>query len=134
MFRTVAELVEIAEKEGILISEVMIRQEMDVKEKSRDEVYAEMERNLEVMEKAIEDSLKGVRSVTGLTGGDAVLIQEYMKNENPLSGHLLLDAVSKAMGTNEVNAAMGTICATPTAGSAGCVPGTLFRSEEHTSE
>src|SRR5699024_5535449 len=27
---------------------------------------------------------------------------------------------------NEVNAAMGTICATPTAGSAGCVPGTLF--------
>src|SRR5690625_7228387 len=49
-----------------------------------------------------------------------------MKNENPLSGHLLLDAVSKAMGTNEVNAAMGTICATPTAGSAGCVPGTLF--------
>src|SRR5699024_1389661 len=82
-------------------SEVMIRQEMDVKEKSRDEVYAEMERNLEVMEKAIEDSLKGVQSVTGLTGGDAVLIQEYMKNENPLSGHLLLDAVSKAMGTNE---------------------------------
>ena len=126
MFRTVAELVETAENEDILISEVMIRQEMDVKEKSRDEVYTEMEKNLEVMEKAIEDSLKGVESVTGLTGGDAVLIQEYMKNGNPLSGHLLLDAVSKAMGTNEVNAAMGTICATPTAGSAGCVPGTLF--------
>jgi L-serine dehydratase len=38
----------------------------------------------------------------------------------------MLDAVSKAMATNEVNAAMGTICATPTAGSAGVVPGTLF--------
>ena len=37
-----------------------------------------------------------------------------------------MDAVSKAMATNEVNAAMGTICATPTAGSAGVVPGTLF--------
>src|SRR5690625_8031571 len=86
MFRTVAELVETAENEDILISEVMIRQEMDVKEKSRDEVYAEMEKNLEVMEKAIEDSLKGVESVTGLTGGDAVLIQEYMKNGNPQIG------------------------------------------------
>src|SRR5690625_6038637 len=30
------------------------------------------------------------------------------------------------MGTNEVNAAMGVICATPTAGSAGTVPGALF--------
>ena len=39
---------------------------------------------------------------------------------------MILDAVSKAVATNEVNAAMGTICATPTAGSAGIVPGTLF--------
>ncbi|WP_249260988.1 L-serine ammonia-lyase, iron-sulfur-dependent, subunit alpha [Virgibacillus pantothenticus] len=108
------------------ISEVMIRQEMEVKEKTRQQLFEEMEQNLQVMEKAIEDALKGVESVTGLTGGDAVLIQDYMQEKTPLSGHLLLDAVSKAMGTNEVNAAMGTICATPTAGSAGCVPGTLF--------
>ncbi|GGB29809.1 L-serine ammonia-lyase, iron-sulfur-dependent, subunit alpha [Virgibacillus dakarensis] len=126
MFRTVAELVEIAESENILISEVMIRQEMDVKNVAREAIMRDMEKNLNVMEKAVEDALQGVQSVTGLTGGDAVLIQNYMKEKTPLSGNLLLDAVSKAMGTNEVNAAMGTICATPTAGSAGCVPGTLF--------
>lgn len=126
MFRTVAELVEMAEKQEIPISEVMILQEMDVKEKTREEVFSEMEKNLQVMEEAIEESLKGVQSVTGLTGGDAVRIQDYMKEKTPLSGPILLDAVSKAMGTNEVNAAMGTICATPTAGSAGVVPGTLF--------
>ncbi|MFD1171960.1 L-serine ammonia-lyase, iron-sulfur-dependent, subunit alpha [Oceanobacillus picturae] len=130
MFRTVKELVEIAETEEIQLSEVMIRQEMDVKNKSREEIYEEMEKNLQVMEKAIEDALEGVQSVTGLTGGDAVLIQKYMKEKNPLSGNLMLDAVSKAMGTNEVNAAMGTICATPTAGSAGCVPGALFAVKE----
>ncbi len=128
MFRSVAELVEIAETEGILISEIMIRQEVEVSKRTREEVYAEMDRNLRVMEQAVEDSLKGegVRSVTGLTGGDAVLIQKYMREKTPLAGNLMMDAVSKAMGTNEVNAAMGTICATPTAGSAGCVPGTLF--------
>ena len=130
MFRTVAELIEIAEKENILISEVMIRQEMDVKERTRKEVYEEMEKNLQVMERAIDDALEGVQSVTGLTGGDAVRIQKYMKEKTPLSGHLMMDAVSKAMGTNEVNAAMGIICATPTAGSAGCVPGTLFAVKE----
>lgn len=126
MFRTVAELVELAEKDNIPISEVMIRQEMYVKNKSRAEIFSEMEKNLLVMEQAIEKSLQGVHSVTGLTGGDAVLIQNYMREKTPLSGNLMMDAVSKAMGTNEVNAAMGTICATPTAGSAGCVPGTLF--------
>ena len=67
-----------------------------------------------------------MQSVTGLTGGDAVLIQNYIAKGNSLAGDLLLDAVSKAVATNEVNAAMGTICATPTAGSAGVVPGTLF--------
>ncbi|HEY4600164.1 MAG TPA: L-serine ammonia-lyase, iron-sulfur-dependent, subunit alpha, partial [Cerasibacillus sp.] len=111
-------------------SEVMIRQEMDVKNQTREQVFAQMENNLRVMEKAIEDSLQGVQSVTGLTGGDAVRVQNYMKEKTPLSGHILLDAVSKAMGTNEVNAAMGMICATPTAGSAGCVPGALFAVKE----
>ncbi|GGF11345.1 putative L-serine dehydratase, alpha chain [Halobacillus andaensis] len=126
MFRNVAELVERAEKESISLSEVMIRQEMEVKQLTREKIFEQMERNLEVMEKAIEDGLKGVQSHSGLTGGDAVLIQNYMRDKEPLSGHLLMDAVSKAVATNEVNAAMGTICATPTAGSAGCVPGTLF--------
>src|SRR5699024_5626362 len=126
MFRTVSELVELAEKENIPISEVMIRQEMNVKDVTREEIFEQMENNLQVMEDAIEKSLAGVESVTGMTGGDAVLVQKYIKNNQTLSGDLLLDAVSKAMGTNEVNAAMGTVCATPTAGSAGCVPGMLF--------
>ncbi|TCT26811.1 L-serine ammonia-lyase [Melghiribacillus thermohalophilus] len=126
MFRNVSELVELAETQNISISEVMIRQEIEVAEKTREEIMDQMDRNLQVMEKSVEEGLKGVRSRSGLTGGDAVLIQNYMQDKEPLSGHLLLDAVSKAVATNEVNAAMGTICATPTAGSAGVVPGTLF--------
>ncbi|RXI98046.1 L-serine ammonia-lyase, iron-sulfur-dependent, subunit alpha [Anaerobacillus alkaliphilus] len=126
MFRNVAELVEIAEKENIKISDIMIRQEMEVTERSFEDIFTQMDRNLIVMEEAIERGIKGVRSVTGLTGGDAVLLQNYIKSGKSLAGEFHLDAVSKAIATNEVNAAMGTICATPTAGSAGVVPGTLF--------
>ena len=129
-FRTVAELVEIAERENIPISEVMIRQEMEIKDRTYQAVFSDMEKNLQVMEDAIKHGLNGVESVTGLTGGDAVLVQKYMQEKTPLSGNILLDAVSKAMATNEVNAAMGVICATPTAGSAGCVPGALFAVKE----
>ncbi|WP_394187339.1 L-serine ammonia-lyase, iron-sulfur-dependent, subunit alpha [Paenisporosarcina quisquiliarum] len=126
LFRNVKELVELATSENKLISELMIEQEILVTRRTREEIMNQMDQNLTVMEQAVEKGLKGVQSTSGLTGGDAVLIQNYMKNKKPLSGMLLLDAVSKAVATNEVNAAMGTICATPTAGSAGVVPGTLF--------
>jgi L-serine dehydratase len=126
MFRNVAELVELAISSNKKISEIMIEQEIEVTGRSREEIIKMMDRNLEVMEQAVERGIKGVHSHSGLTGGDAVLLQQYIQKGNFLSGETLLDAVSKAVATNEVNAAMGTICATPTAGSAGVVPGTLF--------
>jgi L-serine dehydratase len=130
LFRNVAELVELAESKGVKIAEIMIQQEIEVSGRTREEIIAQMDRNLTVMEEAVERGLKGVKSVSGLTGGDAVLLQNYIKSGKALSGNLLLDAVSKAVATNEVNAAMGVICATPTAGSAGVVPGTLFAVKE----
>ncbi|WP_290769271.1 MULTISPECIES: L-serine ammonia-lyase, iron-sulfur-dependent, subunit alpha [Exiguobacterium] len=126
MFKSVEELVTIATERNIPISEVMIEQEMHVRRASREDIIGMMNRNLEVMEEAVERALQGVTSVTGLTGNDAVLMQDYIRSGKSLAGDLILDAVSKAIGTNEVNAAMGRICATPTAGSAGVVPGTLF--------
>ncbi|WP_059170101.1 L-serine ammonia-lyase, iron-sulfur-dependent, subunit alpha [Bacillus sp. FJAT-27445] len=126
MFRNVAELVELATSRNVKIAEIMIEQEIEVTGRSREEIISMMDRNLEVMEQAVERGIKGVKSHSGLTGGDAVLMQQYIQKGNFLSGETLLDAVSKAVATNEVNAAMGTICATPTAGSAGVVPGTLF--------
>ncbi|MBS4177160.1 L-serine ammonia-lyase, iron-sulfur-dependent, subunit alpha [Lederbergia citrea] len=126
MFRNVAELVHLAESQNKQISEIMIEQEMEVTNRSREEIFTQMDKSLTVMEEAVERGLKGVTSHSGLTGGDAVLMQRYIEKGNFLSGEIILDAVSKAVATNEVNAAMGTICATPTAGSAGVVPGTLF--------
>ncbi|MDQ0198558.1 L-serine ammonia-lyase, iron-sulfur-dependent, subunit alpha [Neobacillus ginsengisoli] len=126
MFRNVAELVELAISQNKKISEIMIEQEVTVTGRSKEEIIAFMDRNLTVMEEAVERGIKGVKSHSGLTGGDAVLMQNYIEKGNFLTGETVLDAVSKAVATNEVNAAMGTICATPTAGSAGVVPGTLF--------
>ncbi|CAH2713299.1 L-serine dehydratase, alpha chain [Neobacillus rhizosphaerae] len=126
MFRNVAELVGLANSQNKKISEIMIEQEVTVTGRSREDILSLMNRNLTVMEEAVERGIKGVSSHSGLTGGDAVLLQKYIEKGNFLTGETILDAVSKAVATNEVNAAMGTICATPTAGSAGVVPGTLF--------
>ncbi|WP_194747363.1 L-serine ammonia-lyase, iron-sulfur-dependent, subunit alpha [Staphylococcus chromogenes] len=126
MYKNVKELIAKCEAENKAIYEVMMEQEMSVTGLSKEEVYAHMNRNLETMEKAVEEGIQGVTSKTGLTGGDAVLMKQYIESGKAIAGYTLLDAVSKAVATNEVNAAMGKICATPTAGSAGVVPGVLF--------
>ncbi|MGW7997022.1 L-serine ammonia-lyase, iron-sulfur-dependent, subunit alpha [Staphylococcus xylosus] len=126
MFKSVKELIEMCEAQDKKIHEIMLEQEMEVTGLSEADVYAHMDKNLQTMENALDEGLAGVTSTTGLTGGDAVLIKEYLKTGKSLSGATLLDAISKAVATNEVNAAMGKICATPTAGSAGVVPGVLF--------
>lgn len=126
MFKSVEELILICERDQKSIADIMIEQEMEVSGLTREAVMAKMEQNLVVMERAVEKGLNGVSSPTGLTGMDAVKIRQYIESGKSLSGDLVLNAVSKAVATNEVNAAMGLICATPTAGSAGVVPGVLF--------
>ncbi|MFD1394650.1 L-serine ammonia-lyase, iron-sulfur-dependent, subunit alpha [Kroppenstedtia eburnea] len=131
-FRTVAELVELAESEKMPISEIMIQKEMETFNKSRQEVFDQMAGNLDVMEKAVYKGLnEQVKSHSGLTGGDAVKIRTYM-NEAPvlLSGRDALDVVSRSMAVSEVNAAMGTVVATPTAGACGILPGCVFTAAE----
>ncbi|WP_026689940.1 L-serine ammonia-lyase, iron-sulfur-dependent, subunit alpha [Alteribacter aurantiacus] len=127
MFQNVQQLIELTDEKKISISEAMILQEMEVHDRSREEIIKQMDRNLTVMEQAVKRGIEEeVKSVSGLTGGAGKKLYEYMQKNETLAGDLLLDAVAKAMATNEVNAAMGTICATPTAGSAGVVPGALF--------
>ena len=130
MFKSIQELIEKAAAEDKAISDVMIEQEVAVTGRSYLDIYKDMERNLEVMESAVEEGIGGVESTTGLTGMDAVKMKKYIDSGKGLSGELTLYAIAHAVSTNEVNAAMGKICATPTAGSAGVVPGVLFAMRE----
>lgn len=126
MFESVYDLVKQAESQDKKISDIMIEYEIQNRQCSYEEIFSQMEKNLNVMKSAINSGLEGVTSYSGLTGGDAVLLNSYIKSGKGLSGNLILRAVCNAVATNEVNASMGIICATPTAGSAGVVPGTLF--------
>lgn len=129
MFQNVSELVEQANQLGSVF-EVMIALEMETTRMPRTEILKKMEQQLTVMENAVEKGVNGVSSATGLTGGDATKLKEYIEKGNFLSGETILTAVRNAVATNEVNAAMGLVCATPTAGSAGVVPGVLFAAKE----
>lgn len=126
MFYTIQELVAQAEQEfNGSISELMIATEIDTSGRSRDEILTLMSRNLEVMLASIQHGLEGHHSRTGLTGGDAQKLDHYLKSGPTLSDTTILSAARNAIAVNESNAQMGLVCATPTAGSAGCVPAVL---------
>lgn len=124
MFFSIAELVEQSQNYPS-VAELMIATEQELTGRSRQQIIELMDRNLTVMENSIAEGVAGVKSVTGLTGGDAKKLRDYIASGEFLSGTTLLTAVQNAIAVNEVNAKMGLICATPTAGSAGVVAGVL---------
>ena len=132
MYHSMREIIDYAVAQNTTFAEMMIHEEMELKGISRDEVRALMKQNLDVMREALEKGLSGdgVKSVTGYTGHDAVKLDRYNEDYHALSGHDMVEALKGAISTNEVNAAMGIICATPTAGSSGTIPGILFKLEK----
>lgn len=120
---TIEELISLAADRSL--SEVMIELEMNTSGRTRADIWEEMARNLVTMEQAVEKGLTGVESVTGFSGGDAPKLTTYLKKMAPFSGENTLQAARNAIATNELNAAMGVICATPTAGSAGVCAGVI---------
>lgn len=123
MYKTIKELVEQANESSLY--EVILNDEMERSGESESYIFAKMEHQLDVMMRSIKQGVDGVSSHTGLTGMDAKRLNTYNLEHEPICGPTVLKAVTNAMATNEVNASMGLICATPTAGSAGVVPGVL---------
>lgn len=132
MYASIEELVSDATIKNLPISELVIQAECNDMNVSRNDVWRKMKHNLDTMRLAVSRGAHGigVHSKTELTGGDAVKIKDYRKSHKTLSGDMIMSAVQSAIATNEVNAAMGVICATPTAGSSGTLPGVLFTLEK----
>ncbi|HEG7442619.1 TPA: L-serine ammonia-lyase, iron-sulfur-dependent, subunit alpha [Staphylococcus aureus] len=132
MFDSIRETIDYAVENNMSFADILVKEEMELSGKSRDEVRAQMKQNLDVMRDAVIKGTTGdgVESVTGYTGHDAAKLRDYNETHHALSGYEMIDAVKGAIATNEVNAAMGIICATPTAGSSGTIPGALFKLEK----
>jgi L-serine dehydratase len=125
-FSNSVELVEQGTAHQMPIWQVMLNREVDWTKKTEEEIRERMAESLLVMKQAIEAGLKpGVKSVSGLIGGEAYKLKAYGETEEPLSGRPIFKAITNAMSVIEVNASMGKIVASPTAGSCGILPGAL---------
>lgn len=90
-------------------------------------VRATMRHHLHCMQDAVKNGLdEKLRSVTGLTGGQAAQLLQRLTSGKSLCGPLLGKAETYALATAECNACMGKIVAAPTAGACGILPGTIL--------
>lgn len=132
MYRTIAEMVKLAEENGSLLHEVVIQAEIELSEQPREVLLKKMKQRLDVMRQSVEKGLNSTTpSLSGMTGGNANRFWNWLKGgAQPVSGELLSRAIARAIAVGEVNAGMGCIVATPTAGASGVVPAVLLTLQE----
>ena len=120
-----AQLCDICAKDGLSVSEVMLRREMERSERSRDDIMADLRSNLQVMQASITKGLDPENPNHGVfTGGDAVKLNHFATSSN--MGREMAEIVAAAIAVVEVNASMGKIVAAPTAGASGILPAVLL--------
>ena len=108
----------------------MMRKALCAKQGTEAGIDAYLDRVLEVMGNAATEPLGNPQpSVGGLIGGEAAKLRAALEDADPR--HRLVDplaarAAQYALATLETNGRMGVIVATPTAGSAGVLPGVLL--------
>lgn len=126
-YETIAELVSEAEKRNIKISELVLEDQAKAMEKEPSKLYEKMAADFDIMVESVQEgSKKDQKSMSGLTGGEGFLMNEYLeKTGGGLSGSLMTKAMARALSVAGCNASMGKIVATPTAGSCGILPGCL---------
>ena len=131
-FKNAQELIALCEEKTLPISEIMRIREIELDETTAETVKEKMIRVLEIMKEAAHSPIeKPVKSMGGLIGGEAQKLSLHSQEKNRLCGDLLQKALTYAMATLETNASMGLIVASPTAGSAGIVPGLMLAMQEH---
>ncbi len=132
MFDSLAQMIALAQTQGQPLHAIVIAREMAQSGRDRQTVRDKMYKRLVVMRKSAEEGIaRPVRSLSGISGGNAWrLWQRLQSGYQPITGPILSRAVARAMAVNEVNAGMGCIVATPTAGSAGILPGVLLTLQE----
>lgn len=130
-FKNAKELLALCQEKKLPISEVMRQREILLGETTAEIVYQRMDRVLEIMKDAAFSPIKDpVISMGGLIGGEARKLCEFHDLGKSLCGNVLGKGITYAMATLETNASMGLIVASPTAGSAGIVPGMMLALQE----
>lgn len=125
LFASATEMVALAEQQGLSLGRIALAYEAELLEREPVEVVDEMMRRFAVMEAAVSRGLDpGFQGMQLLAPSAGSIFRAASEGCLSLGGPHLR-AAARAMAVMHVNGAMGVVCAAPTGGSAGTLPGTM---------
>lgn len=129
-FKTLDELVSLCSERNMSIGRLMLEEQSQESGRTPDEEFATMTEYYHIMKEAVEKGLtQDTTSPSGLTGLDAQRVTSFGKSAEMNLGGAAGEVMAYALAVSEVNASMGRIVATPTAGSCGVIPGVFVSSQ-----
>ena len=130
-FINAQQLLELCESEDITISCAMVKREIELQNTDEKAIRDKMQGSYNIMRNSIKESLEApLKSMGGLIGGNATKLNDRRNKTATVCGDIVSKAICYAMGVLEMNASMGLIVASPTAGSSGVIPGTFLALQE----
>jgi L-serine dehydratase len=125
LFKSGVDLVEYAEKEGCSLGDAALDYESVLLDITRGEAIDEMWQRYEVIARSVKQGLKGEIRGMQLLEPSAQKIYEREKRGDLAIGGLHTKAAARALAAMHVNSSMGVVCAAPTGGAAGTIPGVI---------
>ena len=127
MYTNFEGLLTLCEKDGFPLWQVILENEKKLIEKDEQAIFELLKGHYDVMCASAHRALETpMTTPLGLVSGIAAPQNRYAENHGGICGRLVNKAMAYALSSSEVNAAMGKICAAPTAGACGIVPAVLL--------
>lgn len=125
LFSSAAQMVALAEERGCSLGHIALAYESVLLGLPESEILAEVTRRFEVMQAAVHRGLERDLPPMQLLRPSAHKVYQAEAEGRLALGGLHTRAAARAMAVMHVNGGMGVVCAAPTAGSAGTVPGVV---------
>lgn len=125
MYTDVEQLLRETGKRNMPLHRVILENEMELNNQTEEEVYRRLKLHWEVMEESSRRALDQPQPMQPpLISGQSSRQYQFCKEESLLGGGLN-EMMAAALSASERNAAMGKICAAPTAGACGILPAVI---------
>ncbi|WP_138494050.1 L-serine ammonia-lyase, iron-sulfur-dependent, subunit alpha [Paenibacillus pinistramenti] len=130
-FRTLEELAVLCSEKKMTIGQLMLEEQSGESGRTPEAEFETMKQYYEVMKDAVHKGLsEDTTSPSQLTGLDAQRVVSYGDRTEMNLGGAAGEVMAYALAVSEVNASMGRIVATPTAGSCGVIPGVFVSTQK----
>lgn len=125
-YTSIKELLDVAKVSGKKLCDFVIEEQAESTGQTKEAIYDKMKHSYEVMCESIDQGLK-VKSTLKIEQEDgAKTYKKYVDEGKSILGKSFGLVAARAMAVSEVNASMGRIVASPTAGSCGIMPASII--------